>query len=104
MGHRDTFVQYRQGILLKIVWEIDTFFMQFQYPLLFPHAEDGFHIEMSLKKVGKRVIKYPNEEEELFERRHREFVTMKEYYCFKLMIRLCEGISLKNNRTYYNYI
>lgn len=72
--------------------------------MLFPHAKDGFHIEMSLKKVGKRVIKYPNEEEEVFERRHREFVTMKEYYCFKLMIRLCECISLKNNRTYYNYI
>lgn len=90
IGRRDTVVQTRDK-LLKRVWETDIFFMQLQYPLLFPHADDGFHTKIPLtKSKSKQVVEVLQEDDEL-EKRHREFVSMKEYYCFKLMIRLCEG-------------
>ncbi|WOG92442.1 hypothetical protein DCAR_0311711 [Daucus carota subsp. sativus] len=39
-GFRDTVVETRQKEL-KRVWETDVYFMQLQYPLLFPLGEDG---------------------------------------------------------------
>ncbi|XP_074327973.1 uncharacterized protein LOC141665888 [Apium graveolens] len=35
-----------------------------------------------------------NPDDNDFENKHREYVSMKEYYCYKLMIRLSEGLAL----------
>ncbi|XP_017233363.2 uncharacterized protein LOC108207426 [Daucus carota subsp. sativus] len=48
-GFRDTVVETRHKEL-KRVWETDVYFMQLQYPLLFPLGEDGFHTKIKLVK------------------------------------------------------
>ncbi|XP_074337376.1 uncharacterized protein LOC141674565 [Apium graveolens] len=65
-----------------------------QYPLLFPHADEGFHTKIPLKEtnVSKSTdIKFDDND---FEKKQREYVSMKEYYCYKLMICVSEGLTL----------
>lgn len=89
---RDVVVETRHRGL-KRVFETDAFFMQLQFPLLFPQGTDGFHRDIPLVKTKQQVSHVCNDNVEAeFEKKHRECVSMKEYYCSKLMIRLNEGM------------
>ncbi|XP_074377572.1 uncharacterized protein LOC141719090 [Apium graveolens] len=61
-----------------------------QYPLLFPHADEGFHTKIPLNKTKVSKSADINPDDNDFDKKHREYVSMKEYYCYKLMIRLSE--------------
>lgn len=90
---RDVVVETRhEG--LKRVFETDAFFMQLQFPLLFPFGTDGYHREIPLVKTKNtpNQTSEDNHESEL-DKKHRECVSMKEYYCSKLMIRPSEGMA-----------
>ncbi|XP_074351612.1 uncharacterized protein LOC141690736 [Apium graveolens] len=65
-----------------------------QYPLLFPHAEEGFHTKIPLIKTKFSKSADLNPDDNDFEKKHREYISMKEYYCYKLMIRHSEGLTL----------
>nr|XP_017221481.1 PREDICTED: uncharacterized protein LOC108198228 [Daucus carota subsp. sativus] len=90
---RDVVVETRhEG--LKRVFEIDAFFMQLQFPLLFPFGTDGYHREIPLMKTKNtpNQTSEDNHESEL-DKKHRECVSMKEYYCSKLMISPSEALT-----------
>ncbi|XP_074347409.1 uncharacterized protein LOC141686263 [Apium graveolens] len=67
--------------------------MQLQYPVLFPWGDDGFHTKISLKKIKARNKVVTENESDEHERKNREYVSMKEYYNYKLMIRPLEGLT-----------
>ncbi|KAJ3706867.1 hypothetical protein LUZ61_010572 [Rhynchospora tenuis] len=73
---RDIIVQRRSGVFQRVS-SIHPSYMSFQYPLIFTRGEDGFrpHIEY-------------NPEAESTSRMHRQHVTMAEYYCYRLHIRM----------------
>ncbi|WOH01414.1 hypothetical protein DCAR_0520798 [Daucus carota subsp. sativus] len=91
-GCRDTVCQTKQGHL-KRVFETDPFFMQLQFPLLFPLGEDGYHTRIPLRKTKKRSLQIEDAVDHEGERKIRDHVSMKEYYSSKLMIRLNEGLT-----------
>lgn len=77
-GWRDRVFQ-KKNKKLKRIYETNVHFMQLQYPLLFPNGEDGFHLEIPLKKKDKkqkRVVEVHNEDDEK-QRKHRDFITMR---------------------------
>lgn len=89
---RDTVVETRH-MGLKRVFETDAYFMQLQFPLLFPLGLDGYHREIKLVRTKRPVKQVTEGDSELeFEKKHREFVSLKEYYSSKLMIRHNEGM------------
>lgn len=72
---------------LERVWETDKHFMPLQYPIYFPQGKEGWHPKISLHITKKRNINTNEASEYVPDRKHREFVSMKEYYYYKLMIR-----------------
>lgn len=90
-GVRDTIVHTRHKGLER-VWETDKHFMPLQYPLLFPQGKDGWHPKIPLRITKRRNISADEASEDEPDRKHREFVSMKKYYCYKLMIRPHEGM------------
>lgn len=91
-GWRDIIVQLKNK-KLKRIYETNRHYMQLQYPLIFPFGDDGFHPEIKLHpKHGGRPIKEPDPYDESEETKHRCFVSLREYYAYKLMIRPSEGI------------
>lgn len=96
-GYRDTVIDSKVDGLGRI-FETDARFMSLQYPILFPHGDVGFHLEIPLNKPDKQPRKDPEAEQTLEsdERGPRENVTMKEYYNYKLMIRPTEGVSISS--------
>lgn len=89
---RDIVVQTRNK-KLKRIFETNRHFMQLQYPLMFPFGDDGFHPEIPLQaKPGKAPIKVPEHSDPSEETKHRIYVSLREYYAYKLMIRTSEGI------------
>ncbi|XP_074324033.1 uncharacterized protein LOC141660955 [Apium graveolens] len=77
------------------IFETDPHFMQLQYPLLFPHGDIGYYREIPLNrpvKHSKRDIEV-TESEDPNEKGAREYITMREFYNYKLMIRLSEGLT-----------
>lgn len=65
--------------------------MQFQYQLLFPYGDDGFHLNIPLHKNRQRIPPYTINDQHPDETQHRTTVTMREFYAYKLMIRPDEG-------------
>ena len=85
-GDQDNNSQYRDIVIhskkegLERISDIHPKIMALQYPLLFPHGDDGFHIHLAYgtgenKKKRKRVL-----------------ITQKEYYAYKLQVRMNQGI------------
>ena len=74
--HRDVIVEYKDGGLKRIN-ELHPSYMALQYPLLFPYGEDGFRLGILYRNVNGRI---PNT---------KDFVTMREYYAYRLQE--CEG-------------
>ncbi|XP_074359274.1 uncharacterized protein LOC141698468 [Apium graveolens] len=69
--------------------------MQLQYPLLFPHGDIGYYREIPLNrhvKHYKRDVEV-TESEDPDEKGARKYITMREFYNYKLMIRLSEGLT-----------
>lgn len=91
----------KQGYL-KRVFETDAYFMQLQFPLLFPLGDDGYHTEIPLRN-NNRSRPPPMDHDDIDNTRiTRERVTMKEYYSSKLMIRHNEGnIFIKSSSVSY---
>ncbi|XP_074323708.1 uncharacterized protein LOC141660618 [Apium graveolens] len=69
--------------------------MQLQCPLLFPHGDIGYYREIPLNrpvKHSKGDVEV-TESEDPDEKCAREYITMREFYNYKLMIRLSEGLT-----------
>ncbi|KAK9054325.1 hypothetical protein SSX86_025403 [Deinandra increscens subsp. villosa] len=91
MDSRDILIQERDTYTVKRVSELHPSFMALQYPLLFPYGEDGFHLKIPLRNSNS-----PN---------GRKTVTLREYYCFRLHIRRCEGKTLhRGGRLFHTYV
>ncbi|XP_074301371.1 uncharacterized protein LOC141632755 [Silene latifolia] len=78
---RDIIIEHKRDGLKRIT-ELHPSFMALQYPLLFPRGEDSFHTDIPYiidvtKKRGKR-----------------EYVTMREYYAYRLQQRLMDGYAV----------
>ncbi|KAL8155902.1 hypothetical protein AgCh_001090 [Apium graveolens] len=89
-GFRDTVVNSKQEGL-KRIYETDPHFMQLQYPLLFPFGNEGFHLHIPL--ISNKYSERENLDDEDLDPddKSRRHVSMKEYYCYKIMIRTSEG-------------
>ncbi|XP_074373581.1 uncharacterized protein LOC141713917 [Apium graveolens] len=88
-GFRDTVVNSKQEGL-KRIYETDPYFMQLQYPLLFPWGTEGYHKLIPL--ISNKYSETENLDDEELDpdstlRRH---VSLREYYCYKIMIRTSE--------------
>uniref|UniRef100_A0A2N9EYQ4 ATP-dependent DNA helicase n=1 Tax=Fagus sylvatica TaxID=28930 RepID=A0A2N9EYQ4_FAGSY len=79
--HRDIIIENRSGLLQRIN-EVHPKFMAMQYPLLFPYGEDGFRNGILKRGLGGNA---PLTE---------DFVTMQEYYAYRLQQRQNEGQTL----------
>ncbi|XP_074336448.1 uncharacterized protein LOC141673594 [Apium graveolens] len=93
-GCRDTIIDSRVDGLQRI-FETDPCFMQLQYPLFFPHRDIGYYREIPLNrpvKHSKRDVVF-TESEDPDEKDAREYITIREFYNYKLMIRLSEGLT-----------
>ncbi|XP_074359717.1 uncharacterized protein LOC141699785 [Apium graveolens] len=91
-GFRDTVVNSKQEGL-KRIYETDPHFMQLQYPLLFPWGTEGYHKRIPL--ISNKYSETENlDDEELdpdsTQRRH---ISLREYYCYKIMIHTSEGLT-----------
>ncbi|XP_074351335.1 uncharacterized protein LOC141690430 [Apium graveolens] len=75
------------------------------YPLLFPHLDKGFHTKIPLNKTIMSKSANINPDDNDFEKKYRKYVSMKEYYFYKLMIRLSEGVTLHlSGRLWQQYV
>ncbi|XP_074328080.1 uncharacterized protein LOC141665994 [Apium graveolens] len=77
------------------IFETDPRFMQLQYPLLFPYGDIGYYREIPLNrpvKHSKRDVEVI-ESEDPDEKGARKYIIMREFYNYKLMIRLSEGLT-----------
>ncbi|KAJ1703901.1 hypothetical protein LUZ63_003680 [Rhynchospora breviuscula] len=72
---RDIIVQRRSGLLQRIS-SLHPSYMPFQYPLVFAHGEDGFHLNIEYSTTA------PSTSSSV-----RQHVTMNEYYCYRLHVR-----------------
>jgi hypothetical protein len=79
--HRDVIVEYKDGGLKRIN-ELHPSYMALQYHLLFPYGEDGFRLGILYRNVNGRI---PNT---------KDFVTMREYYAYRLQEREGEDHTL----------
>ena len=94
-GFRDTVVNSKQDGLQRI-YETDPHFMQFQYPLLFPWGNEGYHVKIPLLSNKKRESDEINDEDLDPDSHQRQTVSLREYYCYKIMIRTSDGKYLSN--------
>ncbi|XP_074376799.1 uncharacterized protein LOC141718314 [Apium graveolens] len=69
--------------------------MQLQYPILFPHGDIGYYRQIPLNRPNQKNQKQRQNTEDEYpdEKGEREFITMKEYYNYKLMIWPSEGLT-----------
>lgn len=78
-GYRDIVIHSHEEGLQRIS-DIHPKLMALQYPLLFPHGDDGFHINLCFGSSEKKS------------RKKRSLISQKDYYSYKFMVRLNEGI------------
>ncbi|KAK1354310.1 hypothetical protein POM88_047566 [Heracleum sosnowskyi] len=70
---------YEDG--LQRISDIHPKLMSLQYPLLFPHGDDGFHVHLSYGSAGKKSS------------RKRALISQKEYYSYKFQVRCNQGMT-----------
>ncbi|XP_074352540.1 uncharacterized protein LOC141691675 [Apium graveolens] len=99
-GCRDTIIHSRmlgpnRTNGLERIFETDPRFMQLQYPILFPHGDIGYYRQIPLNRPNQKNQKQRQntEDEDPDEKGEREFITMKEYYNYKLMIQPSDGLT-----------
>ncbi|XP_071704021.1 uncharacterized protein [Rutidosis leptorrhynchoides] len=89
---RDNIVQ-EKNCPPKRISELYQLYMALQYPLLFPYGETGYHEEIPYRNNNGR------------RKTNREFVTMREFYCY--MIQQCENEGttlLRGGRLFQQYL
>ncbi|KAL8115814.1 hypothetical protein AgCh_022349 [Apium graveolens] len=93
-GCRDTIIHSRTNGL-KRIFKTDPRFMQLQYHILFFHGDIGYYRQIPLNIPNQKNQKQRQNTENEYpdEKGEREFITMKEYYNYKLMIRPSEGLT-----------
>ncbi|XP_074346354.1 uncharacterized protein LOC141685131 [Apium graveolens] len=93
-GCRDTIIHSRTNGLERI-FETDPRFMQLQYPILFPHGDIGYYRQIPLNRPNQKNHKQRQniKNKDPDKKGEREFITMKEYYNYKLMIRPSEDLT-----------
>ncbi|XP_074327785.1 uncharacterized protein LOC141665699 [Apium graveolens] len=91
-GFRDTIVNSKQEGL-KRIYETDPYFMQLQYPLLFPWGTEGYHKRIPLISNKYSEIENLDDEDLDPDSTQRRHVSLREYYCYKIMIRTSEGLT-----------
>ena len=89
-GIRDTIFHSKLNGLERI-YETDPYFMRLQYPLLFPFGNEGFHLHIPLQNLKKPKKGAEHDDVDACEPNHRETVSHKEYYSYKIMILASEG-------------
>uniref|UniRef100_A0A453CC78 ATP-dependent DNA helicase n=1 Tax=Aegilops tauschii subsp. strangulata TaxID=200361 RepID=A0A453CC78_AEGTS len=80
---RDIIVENKDRQLQRIS-ELHPSFMSMQYPLLFPYGEDGFRPEIELEE--KKDVEGK-----------RKYVTMMEYYAYRIQQRLNQSVVLQTS-------
>lgn len=91
-GWRDIVVQ-KKNKKLKRIKETNKHFMQLQYPLIFPFGDEGFHPEIPLRTKQSNIkFKALENGEQQEDSKHRIFMSLREYYAYKLMVRPKEGM------------
>ncbi|XP_074374596.1 uncharacterized protein LOC141715007 [Apium graveolens] len=91
-GFRDTIVNSKQE-RLKRIYETDPHFMQLQYPLLFPWGTEGYHKRIPLISNKYSEIENLDDEDLDPDSTQRRHISLREYYCYKIMIRTSEGLT-----------
>ncbi|XP_074342032.1 uncharacterized protein LOC141679429 [Apium graveolens] len=91
-GFRDTIVNSKQEGL-KMIYETDPHFMQLQYPLLFPWGTEGYHKRIPLISNKYSEIENLDDEDLDPDSTQRRHVSLREYYCYKIMIHTSEGLT-----------
>jgi hypothetical protein len=87
----DMLIEERGSGIVKRVSELHPSSMALQYPLLFPYGEDGFHVNIPLANT--------------IETSSRQFVTLRQFYCYRLHLRRDEGKTLhKSGRLVQTYV
>ncbi|XP_010497042.1 PREDICTED: uncharacterized protein LOC104774077, partial [Camelina sativa] len=88
MDHRDIVVQAKSGELQRIS-ELHISYLALQYPLLFPHGEDGYRlgIEKGHSKVGRVKSK-----------KERKQISMRQFFAFRIQERKNESKTLLHSR------
>ncbi|KAL8148823.1 hypothetical protein AgCh_005989 [Apium graveolens] len=104
-GCRDTIIHSRTNGLERI-FETDPRFMQLQYPIFFPHGDIGYYHQIRLNRPNQKNQKQRQNTENKGpdEKGERKFITMKEYYNYKLMIRPSEGLTPLGGRLWQQYV
>ncbi|KAL3513655.1 hypothetical protein ACH5RR_026372 [Cinchona calisaya] len=93
-GNRDVIVE-EKTMGLKRITELNPSFMAMQYPIVFPYGEDGFGVDI-LRNVSQNPKKASNK---------REFVSMREYYAYRVQNRLNEvQTSVSAGNVFQQYI
>ena len=80
-GTRDIIIHTHEDKLQRIS-DIHPKIMALQYPLLFPHGDDGFHVNLQYGRAGKKKT------------RKRELMSMKEYYSYRFQVRHNQGLQI----------
>ncbi|OMO62293.1 DNA helicase PIF1, ATP-dependent [Corchorus olitorius] len=89
---RDVIIHHKSDKLERIS-TLHPLYMSFQYPLLFPHGEDGFHLGI---RYANSPIKHAPK---------RGTVTMREYYAYQLQQRNVESNTLlRGGRLLHQYM
>ncbi|XP_074375539.1 uncharacterized protein LOC141717374 [Apium graveolens] len=92
IGEHDIILE-KQNKDLERILTIPPSLMELQYPLLFPAGEDGYHDEIS----------YVDPENQSKKKRKR--IIMKEYFAYKLQVRLNEGLQVRlSGRLFQQYV
>ncbi|XP_071718873.1 uncharacterized protein [Rutidosis leptorrhynchoides] len=89
---RDIIVQKKNSPPQRIS-ELHQLYMALQYPLLFPYGETGYHEQIAYHtNSGRRKT-------------HRGYVTMREFYCYRIQQRENEGTTiLRGGRLFQQYL
>ncbi|CAN1164944.1 ATP-dependent DNA helicase PIF1 [Linum perenne] len=86
---RDIIVNNSNTGLTRIT-SLNPLFDSLHFPLLFPHGDDGFHTNIAYDPAHVPP------------KTKRQFVTQREYYCFRIQYRTSEGKTLiEQNRLTY---
>ncbi|KAJ0779970.1 putative helitron helicase-like domain-containing protein [Helianthus annuus] len=79
----DIIVEDRGSTNAKRISELHPSYMSLQYPLLFPYGEDGFNVGIPVSNISAES--------------KRKNVSLRECYCFRLMVRMEEGRTLHSS-------
>ncbi|XP_074350304.1 uncharacterized protein LOC141689804 isoform X3 [Apium graveolens] len=103
-GFRDTVIHSKQEGL-KRIYETDPHFMLLQYLLLFHLGNEGYHVKISLRDNKSRDYEEIEDKDLDPDLNQRKSVSLRKYYCYKIMIHTSDGFSLHQaGRLWQQYV